>query len=66
MVMVIPSKNLVVEGSNTGMIKTLGDGAIFKNIIFEDAQARNFSGANNGIIASTVRGGANVLLKTLL
>ena len=51
-------KNLVVEGGNTGMLRTLGNGAVIKNIIFEDAKAQNFSGANDAIFASTVQAGS--------
>lgn len=53
-------KDLIVEGGNTGLLRTLGNGATFKNITFDGATARNFSGANDGIIANTVVKGAKV------
>ena len=58
-------KNLIVEGSNTGMFRTLGDGAVIKNIVFEDAEARNFSNANDAIISSTMSTGARVLFENV-
>lgn len=58
-------KNLVVEGGNTGMLRTLGNGAVIKNIIFEDAKAQNFSGANDAIFASTVQAGSIVTFENV-
>jgi hypothetical protein len=53
-------RNLHVEGSRTGMFRTLGHGAVIKNISFIDAEARNFSGPENAIISNTVAFGATV------
>lgn len=58
-------KELLVEGGGTGLIKTLGDGATFINIVFDSPVATNFSGANDGIVASTVLAGSKVLFENV-
>ena len=50
MVMVMQLSTWLLKVQQAGMIKTLGNGATFKNITFINAQARNFSGANDGIL----------------